>query len=208
MSYFVTSPWWLRLFFPPGMTWSFPGKEKVLYLTFDDGPHPAATRFVLDCLRLYDARATFFCIGKNIDDYPEIYQRILDEGHTTGNHTQSHLNARKVSHDRWLDDVGEAGKRVQSDLFRPPYGQITGEGARALQRLASPYRIVMWDVLSGDFDEGISGERCAKNVINNARSGSIVVFHDSTKAWPRLETALPAVLAHFSSKGFRFKAIG
>jgi peptidoglycan/xylan/chitin deacetylase (PgdA/CDA1 family) len=207
MRYVVTSPWWLRLLFPSGMTWHMPRNEKKIYLTFDDGPHPTATPFVLDCLRSFKARATFFCIGKNIDAYPEIYKRILEEGHATGNHTQSHLNARKVRHESWVADVGEAKQRIVSDLFRPPYGQITRKGAKALQNFKSPHRIVMWDVLSGDFDEGISGEQCIRHVTENAKAGSIVVFHDSTKAWPRLEVALPAILAHYSKRGYKFEAI-
>jgi peptidoglycan/xylan/chitin deacetylase (PgdA/CDA1 family) len=193
--------------FPSGMTWHMPRKEKNIYLTFDDGPHPTVTPFVLDCLKGYGARATFFCIGKNVDQYPDIYQRILDEGHSTGNHTQSHLNARKVTNSNWVDDVKEAAKRINSDLFRPPYGRITRNGSKELQKEGSPYRIILWDVLSGDFDEQLPAEKCIGHIIKNGKPGSIVVFHDSMKAWPRLEKALPAVLKHYSEKGFRFEAI-
>lgn len=207
MPYIVTSPWWLRMFFPSGMTWHMPREEKNIYLTFDDGPHPVVTPFVLDCLKDFGARATFFCIGKNVDQYPHIYQRILEEGHKTGNHTQSHLNARKVSNNMWVDDVKEASKRISSDLFRPPYGRITGKGAEELQTKENRYRIILWDVLSGDFDEQLTAEKCIDHVIKNGKPGSIVVFHDSLKAWPRLEKALPAVLKHYSEKGFRFKRI-
>jgi len=207
MRYIVTSPWWLRLLFPPGMIWHMPGLEKIIYLTFDDGPHPTVTPFVLDSLKEFEARATFFCIGNNIDKYPEIYKRILDEGHRIGNHTQSHLNARKVSNSKWVDDVKEAAKRINSNLFRPPYGVIRRNGATALFKQNPPYRIVLWGVLSGDFDPALSAEQCTKNVVANARSGSIVVFHDSAKAWPRLEGTLPAVLKYYSERGFRFEAI-
>ena len=207
MRYIVTSPWWLRLFFPCGMTWHMPREEKIIYLTFDDGPHPSVTPFVLDCLKKFNAHATFFCIGNNVDQYPEIYKRILDEGHRTGNHTQSHMNAQKVRDDTWLNDIEEAKKRINSDLFRPPYGRIKRNGAKALFKQAPPYRIILWDVLSGDFDPGLSANQCTKNVIANTRSGSIVVFHDSAKAWARLEKTLPSVLKHYAERGFRFDAI-
>lgn len=207
MPYIVTSPWWLRMVFPSGMTWHMPRKEKNIYLTFDDGPHPTVTPFVLDCLKEYNASATFFCIGKNVDQYPDIYKRILEEGHKMGNHTQSHLNARKVSNSLWVDDVKEASKRIDSDLFRPPYGRITWKGAEELQTKGNRYRIILWDVLSGDFDEQLTAEKCIDHVIKNGKPGSIVVFHDSLKAWPRLEKALPTVLKYYSEKGFGFKRI-
>lgn len=207
MRYLVTSPWWLRMLFPSGMIWNMPRKDKVIYLTFDDGPHPTITPYVLDCLRRYDARATFFCIGKNVVQYSAIYKRILAEGHRTGNHTHTHLNARKVNNDLWLNDVKDASKCIDSDLFRPPYGRITSAGARALQGEANPYRIVLWDVISGDFDESLSAERCIKNVTKYGKSGSVVVFHDSEKARPRLEPALPEVLKYYAERGFRFDSI-
>ena len=160
-------------------------------LTFDDGPHPTITPFVLDCLKEYRAKATFFCIGKNVADNPGIYARILEEGHRTGNHTYRHLNAKKTGDEEWLKDIRDASLLIDSDLFRPPYGRIKRFGAKALLSANPPYRIILWDVLSGDFDEGLTGEVCAKKVIDHARAGSIVVFHDSEKALPRLKVALP-----------------
>jgi peptidoglycan/xylan/chitin deacetylase (PgdA/CDA1 family) len=207
MRYLVTTPWWLRLVFPPGMIWNFPTREKIIYLTFDDGPHPVVTPFVLDYLKAYNAKATFFCIGRNVDEYPDIYNRILLEGHRVGNHTYSHLHARKERTQRWLEDAKKAGKSIHSDLFRPPYGHITRACARALKKNEPAFRIVLWDVLSADFDERVSADNCIKKVTENGKPGSIVVFHDSAKAWPRLETALPAVLKYFSEKGFSFNVI-
>jgi peptidoglycan/xylan/chitin deacetylase (PgdA/CDA1 family) len=207
MFYLATTPWWLRIFFPRGMTWRLPDQEKVLYLTFDDGPHPTITPFVLDQLKRYGAAATFFCIGKNVVDYPEIYQRILSEGHRTGNHTHRHLNAKHTPEKQWLEDVRVASKCIDSDLFRPPYGRIRSFEAKTLREASPPYRIILWDVLSGDFDEKTNAQACTQNVIRNARPGSIVVFHDSQKAWKRLENCLPAVLKHFSEEGYSFRAI-
>lgn len=211
MFYFVKTPFFVKKWFPKG-TWNFSRDEPVMYLTFDDGPHPRATPFVLDQLKQFNARATFFCIGKNVAAHPEIYRRILDEGHSVGNHTYNHLNGRKSSDEDYIADIREAAKYIDSDLFRPPYGRITKFQSRLLTagenaKQASVYRIIMWDVLSADFDYSISKEKCAKNVIGNAREGSVVVFHDSEKAFPRMEHALPETLSYFSGKGFRFEAI-
>jgi len=134
----------------------------VLYLPFDDGPHPTITPFVLDTLREYQAKATFFCIGKNVESYPGIYAQIMFEGHAVGNHTQHHVNGWKVSDDAYLEDISTAAKHIKSNLFRPPYGRISFSQIKALGlHPALPQQIVMWDVLSGDFDTTISGEQCA-----------------------------------------------
>ncbi len=207
MRYFVTSPWWLRLIYPKGLTWKIPEKDNVLYLTFDDGPHPEATPYVLDLLKQYQAKATFFCIGKNVVENPAIYQRILAEGHKVGNHTHNHLNNWKVKPEEWLQNVKEAAQWIDSDLLRPPYGRITYFSAKVLQDSKPPYRIIMWDVLSADFDPSLSGEKCGKIVQKNARKGSVIVFHDSEKALPRMKIALADTLSYFSDKGFIFKVI-
>lgn len=156
--------------------------EKIIYLTFDDGPHPVATPFVLDTLKKYNAKATFFCIGKNVAQHPDIYKRILLEGHTTGNHTHNHLNGSKNSNEEYIANIKEAKKYIDSNLFRPPYGRITGFQVKLLNRA---FNIIMWDVLSADFDIHLSPEKCSRNVIKSAREGSIVVFHDSEKAFKR-----------------------
>jgi peptidoglycan/xylan/chitin deacetylase (PgdA/CDA1 family) len=206
MLYFIKTPWWLLKLYG-GLTWRIPTKEKVLYLTFDDGPHPEATPFVLEQLKKYQARATFFCIGKNVEAYPEIYRRILLEGHRVGNHTQDHLNGWKVDDRKYLDNIREAARRIDSDLFRPPYGRIGVLQSKVLRSAPFHYDIIMWDVLSADFDVTLTGDRCARNVFQNGKAGSIVVFHDSEKAFERMSVALPVVLEKFSEQGYRFEAI-
>jgi peptidoglycan/xylan/chitin deacetylase (PgdA/CDA1 family) len=208
MLYLVKTPWWLKKWYG-SLVWDIPAAadDKVLYLTFDDGPHPVATPFVLDMLARYDATGTFFCIGKNVREHPQIYKRILEEGHRVGNHTQHHLNGWKSADAAYLEDIAQAAHYIDSDLFRPPYGRISAFQASLLQQPPYGYHIIMWDVLSADFDRGVQPGKCARNVIRHARPGSIVVFHDSEKAYPRLEAALPAVLEHFGGKGFRFEGI-
>jgi peptidoglycan/xylan/chitin deacetylase (PgdA/CDA1 family) len=205
MFYLVRSPWWLKKWYS-GLVWNIPVTEKILYLTFDDGPHPEATPFVLDELKRYGAKATFFCIGKNVEEQPAIYRRILEEGHRAGNHTHNHLNGWKTPDKKYLENIGQAAKYIDSDLFRPPYGRITKFQA-SLLRGVPEYKIIMWEVLSADFDRSLTAATCTRNVIRSARPGSIVVFHDSEKAFERLQGALPKVLTHFSELGYRFEAI-
>jgi peptidoglycan-N-acetylglucosamine deacetylase len=206
MFYFVSTPWWLKKVYS-NRVWDIPGREKILYLSFDDGPHPEVTPFVLDELKKYRATATFFCIGKNVVAQPQIYKRILTEGHRVGNHTQDHLNGWKVSDKDYLDNIRQAAKYIDSTLFRPPYGRISAFQSACLRRAPFNYRIIMWDVLSADFDRGVSPGKSVRHVLRNARSGSIVVFHDSEKAFDRLKECLPRTLEHFSSRGFRFEGI-
>jgi peptidoglycan/xylan/chitin deacetylase (PgdA/CDA1 family) len=180
----------------------------VLYLSFDDGPHPEATSFVLEQLELFNAQASFFCIGKNVQLYPEIYDSITTAGHVVGNHTQNHMNGWKNTTANYIVDIQEATKSIRSNFFRPPYGRISFSQIKALRSDPSlPQQIMMWDVLSGDFDITITGEQCAQNVIQHAGPGSIIVFHDSAKAMDRLRIALPKVLLHFSNLGYQFKAV-
>jgi peptidoglycan-N-acetylglucosamine deacetylase len=208
MKYFVKTPWWLKKIYPNRL-WNVDTKEKAIYLTFDDGPHPVATPFVLDELNKYNAKATFFCLGKNVVNYPVIYKRILEEGHHTGNHTQNHLNGWKTTIDDYLSDVSEAASNINTDLFRPPYGKIKRLQANGIRKAMNNRltKIVMWDVLSGDFDESLSKEKCLENVINETKAGSIIVFHDSQKAYPKLEYALPLFLQLFAGKGFIFRSL-
>jgi peptidoglycan/xylan/chitin deacetylase (PgdA/CDA1 family) len=193
----------------PSYTWNIKTDEKVICLTFDDGPHEQATPFVLDQLKKYNAKATFFCIGKNVAAHPDIYKRILDEGHAAGNHTHSHLNGWKTPNEEYLKNVNEAANYIDSSLFRPPYGRIKSFQAKNIPIVMkdTTAKIIMWDVLSGDFDTGITKNQCLQNVALNAKQGSIVVFHDSEKAFPLLEFCLPKVLELFSAKGFRFEGL-
>jgi len=206
--YFVKTPWWLKRIFS-SYIWSVKTKEKIIYLSFDDGPHPVATPFVLDELKKYNAKATFFCIGKNVVAQPAIYRRILDEGHSVGNHTHNHVNGWKTKDEIYLQDVKEAGKFIDSRLFRPPYGRITSFQAKNISGVLNrnDVKIIMWDVVSADFDESLDGNDCVKNVILNAKNGSIVVCHDSEKALARLMILLPAVLNYFEKSGFRFERL-
>ncbi len=207
MRYIVTTPWWLRMVFPKGLIWNIKTKEKIIYLTFDDGPHPVATPYVLDELKRYNAKATFFCIGKNVQEQPAIYKRILTEGHRVGNHTHNHLNGRKTDNQLWLENVKEAAAWIDSDLFRPPYGLIKNFQSSILQQANPPYRIMMWTVLSADFDNQITPEQCFTHVKKNTEPGSIIVFHDSEKALPNMKYSLKKTLEFFSEEGYIFTAI-
>ena len=162
---------------------------------------------MLSELKKYNAKATFFCLGKNSLAYPETFAKILEEGHRVGNHTHQHLDGWKTDDAKYLNDVDEAAKYIDSNLFRPPYGHITKFQANCLINSSGHYKIVMWDVLSADFDIKINGENCARNVITHTREGSIIVFHDSEKAFDRLKVALPMAMKFFSEKGFSFDAI-
>jgi peptidoglycan/xylan/chitin deacetylase (PgdA/CDA1 family) len=203
MAYLARTPWLFKKIFP-AYTWEINTREKILYLSFDDGPHPEATPFVLDLLLQYDAKASFFCIGKNVELFPGIYDRIIAEGHAVGNHTQDHLNGWRVTDEAYINNVSSASKTIGSKLFRPPYGRIRSSQAK---KLAKDYKIIMWTVLSGDFDNNLSEKKCLENVTNNSRPGSIIVFHDSEKAFPLLRYTLPEVLRFFADKGYLFGKI-
>lgn len=188
----------------PAYLWRIPTEERVLHLTFDDGPIPEVTPWVLDTLRPYGAKATFFCVGDNVRRHPGIFQQLLAEGHSVGNHTFHHLNGWQTGPPAYLHDVRRCARLVKSTLFRPPYGRLTPRQRAFLER---HYRIVMWDVLSGDFDPALSPEACLRNIVDSAEPGSIIVLHDSLKAEPRLRYALPRVLEWFGEKGWRFAGI-
>ncbi len=208
MFYLVKTPWWIKRIYDDYL-WNMPATEKALYLTFDDGPHPEMTPFVLKQLKQHSALATFFCIGKNVIDFPEVYKQILKEGHAVGNHTFTHPNGWKTDNEVYLRDVAEASNYIDSAMFRPPYGRITSFQAKNLKPVmkGKEPKVVMWDVVSGDFDTSCSPQQCLGNVLLTAGPGSIVVFHDSEKARPRLEYTLPRVLGYFSEKGFVFKSL-
>ena len=205
--YLVRLPKWAQYIYPKRV-FSFPSKgEKVLYITFDDGPNESTTPFILDTLQNYNAQATFFCIGQNVERLPELYDAIIKAGHIVGNHTAHHLNGWNTSIETYIEDIEQATEKINSILFRPPYGRMTKAQEKVLQAKYPALKTVMWTILSGDFDTKINGEKCTQNVISKARNGDIIVFHDSNKAKERLEVALPKVLDFFSKKGFVFKTI-
>ena len=201
--YFIKTPEILKRIYP-NQVWSYPVSDKKLYLTFDDGPTPNITEWVLRELKKYSARATFFLVGQNAERYPEIVSRIKKEGHAIGNHTYRHVNGWMTSPKPYLKDVLKCDEILHTKLFFFFYSRITRSQTRMMM---NRYRVIMWDVLSGDFDHSITAERCLKNVIENTLSGSIVVFHDSMKAADRLQYVLPRTLDHFSAKGYSFDRI-
>ncbi|MFN8291797.1 MAG: polysaccharide deacetylase family protein [Chitinophagaceae bacterium] len=204
--YLIRTPWWMKRLFPD-CVWDIGQKEKTLYLTFDDGPHPSITPFVLEQLKQYQAKATFFCIGENVTKYPEVYKRLTGEGHAVGNHTQHHLNGWKTADERYLGDIEEAATAIHSPLFRPPYGRIKRSQIRQLHTTRPGTRIIMWNILPGDWDGTVSPETCYDRIKNRIREGDIIVFHDSDKAWDRMHYCLPRLLKDFSQKGYRFDLI-
>ncbi len=186
--------------------WDIPNNENKVYLTFDDGPTPEVTNWVLDELKKYNAKATFFCIGKNIETNPEIYENLILNGHSIGNHTFNHLNGWKSNDKKYIENtlicvnLKSEFCNLKSNLFRPPYGKIKPSQSKELRKLG--YKIIMWNVLSADFDTEISPEKCLENVLKNVKSGSIIIFHDSQKAFKNLEYALPRTLEFLNKKGF------
>lgn len=216
--YLIKSPLLLKWYYP-SLLWNKSRTEKVIYLTFDDGPIPNVTDFVLKTLKAFNAKATFFCIGDNIVKHPEVYANVLNDGHAVGNHTFNHLKGWKTDDETYIKNTLMCQQLTRTNLFRPPYGRIKKSQVRSLKslvlnqsdsKLPTPdcgLQIVMWDVLSGDFDINLSPEKCYQNVIKHTENGSIVVFHDSLKAFDRLEYALPRALKYFSDKGFTFSSL-
>jgi len=189
--YLIKTPKIIRNLFP-NFIWNIPTTEKVLYLTFDDGPIPEVTPWVIKQLEAYNAKATFFCVGENIQKHPDVFQKVKDAGHEVGNHTFNHLSGWSTERLPYFHNVRRCAHLVKSELFRPPYGRLRPKQAQFLQR---HYNIIMWDILSGDFDPNISKEDCLSNVVDHAKPGSIIVFHDSLKAQDKLKFVLPKVLA-------------
>lgn len=206
MVYFIKTPGWLKQLYA-SCTWQLNATEKVIYLSFDDGPHPEITPFVLDNLQQYNAKATFFCIGKNVVNYPQVYQKILTGGHAVGNHTFNHLNGWSTKTNLYTANIEQAQEVITSNLFRPPYGKITFRQIKQLSVKKHPMKIIMWSVLSADFDTKLSPKACLDNVLKNTVKGSIIVFHDSEKAFDRMQYALPKTLKYFSDLGYRFEKI-
>ena len=225
--YFVKTPKIIQSIFS-NYTWKIASHKKEIYLTFDDGPIHKVTPWVLNTLEKYNAKATFFCIGDNIKKYPDIFQEITLQNHAIGNHTFNHLQGWKTNTEKYLSNIDKTKNIIKSlkredqrpktdakpstnnqqpitNFFRPPYGKIKYKQSKALQNKG--YQIIMWDVLSADFDQEISPEKCYQHVIKNVQNGSIIVFHDSEKAFKNLEYTLPKVLEYFTEKGFVFRTL-
>lgn len=221
--YFFKTPVIIQRMFKD-YNWSFSNSnQKTIYLTFDDGPTPEVTEWTLDILKEYNAKATFFCIGKNVSNHPTIFKRIMTDGHSIGNHTQNHLNGWRTNIKDYIQNVLMAEKVISTtllnnenrnatnnhqlvtNLFRPPYGKIKRK--QGIQLIEKGYNIIMWDVLSGDFDMNLNQEKCLQNVLKNTKKGSIVILHDSLKAEKKLKYVLPKVLKHFGNKGYKFSNI-
>ena len=203
MPYLVKTPALLKYVYP-GLTWNKSRTENAIYLTFDDGPIPQVTPFVLETLAQFEAKATFFCIGDNMQKHPEIFEAVKAGRHAIGNHTFNHLRGWNTPDELYLENVEQCNQLVKTRLFRPPYGRAKKSQLAVLKK---QYEVIMWDVLSGDFDPDLSPEKCYQNVVAKSSNGSIVVFHDSLKAWPRLEYVLPKALAFWQDKGYVFKSL-
>ena len=199
----ITTPKILRLFYP-SLLWEMPKSEKKIYLTFDDGPHPTITPQVLDILKKFNAKATFFCIGKNIEAYKDVFEMILKDGHSVGNHTFNHNKGWKTKTKDYVDSVNKTNELTKSKLLRPPYGKIKSSQIR---KLKNHYKLIAWTVISYDWDKSLSPEECYDNVIKNAGDGSIIVFHDSEKAVNNMIPALTKVLEYYSERGFTFEKL-
>lgn len=184
---------------PSALLWQIKTEEKTVYLTFDDGPIPDLTEQLLEILARHNAKATFFCVGENVKRYPHLYARILEQGHATGNHTHHHLKGWTTNYAEYLDDISEAGNYIDSGLFRPPYGLMSYRQAKTLTR---DYQVVMWSVLTRDFDPAVSQEECLETAIQGIRPGSIIVFHDNVKAMEKVLYALPKLLERMEQEGY------
>jgi peptidoglycan/xylan/chitin deacetylase (PgdA/CDA1 family) len=207
--YLVKTPWLLKKFYPQTLIWNKPRDKKIIYLTFDDGPIPIVTPFVLETLKKFNAKATFFCIGDNIIKHQDIFIQLKSDGHAIGNHTFNHLNGWNSDDKSYIDNILKCQELTQTNIFRPPYGRIKKSQIKLLNQLKieQNLKIVMWDVLSGDFDTQLSQEKCLKNVCKHVQSGSIVVFHDSLKAQEKLEYVLPRALKLWRDNGYYFNTL-
>ena len=201
--YLIKTPKFIQTLFP-NFIWNIDTMQKEIFLTFDDGPIPEVTPWVLETLSDYNAQATFFCVGENIQKHPDIFKLVVDAGHSIGNHTFNHLAGWSTENIRYFHNIRKCAHLAKTDLFRPPYGRIRPSQAQFLTR---HYKIIMWDVLSGDFDQNNTRQECAANVIAKVNPGSIVVFHDSLKAQRNMKYALQKTLDHFGALDYKFKRI-
>jgi peptidoglycan/xylan/chitin deacetylase (PgdA/CDA1 family) len=189
----------------PRALWRIKTRQKKVYLTFDDGPVPEATPWVIDTLAKYHIKATFFCVGENVWRYPHIYQQLIDNGHQTGNHTFNHLRATKVSHKGYFENIEKAAQYVKSNLFRPPHGEIYPWQMRSLKKRFK--EVVLWDVLTYDYNQSKTVDQIVDNIKRYTRPGSILLFHDSVKAWPNMHKALPIAIEWLLKEGYTFETI-
>lgn len=201
--YLVKTPWLLKQLYP-NLIWNMGRTNRCIFLTFDDGPIPVVTPFVLKFLKEYKAKATFFCIGDNVRKHTDIFEQVKADGHAIGNHTFHHLRGWKTPDLQYIEDMQACQQLTQSNLFRPPYGRVKRSQAKLLKAAYPELKIIMWDVLSGDFDMSLDPEVCLKGVLKHTENGSIVVFHDSLKAFNRLEYVLPRALDAWSKAGYEF----
>jgi peptidoglycan/xylan/chitin deacetylase (PgdA/CDA1 family) len=204
--YLVKTPWLLKKLYP-NLIWDANRSSRCIYLTFDDGPIPIVTPFVLNILKQYNAKATFFCIGDNVRKHPDIFELVKNEGHAIGNHTFNHLKGWDTEDKTYLDNFLQADKLLDTKLFRPPYGRAKRSQVKLLKQAKPGLEFIMWNILSADFDVNITPEKCLDNVLKNTKSGDIVLFHDSLKAKERMEYALPRALEVWSKEGYEFKCL-
>ncbi|MFD0750641.1 polysaccharide deacetylase family protein [Mucilaginibacter calamicampi] len=204
--YLVKTPWLLKKIYPQ-LIWDNDKRNRTIYLTFDDGPIPIVTPFVLNILEQYKAKATFFCIGDNANKHTDIFEKVKAAGHAIGNHTFNHLKGWDTKDEVYVSNFLKADELLHTQLFRPPYGRIKRSQIKLLKKRSPNLQIIMWDVLSGDFDVNLSPAKCLQNVLKHTRPGSIIVFHDSLKAFDRLEYVLPRAMEVWSKEGYTFSRL-
>lgn len=188
----------------PNVTWKVKTNDKVLYLTFDDGPHPSITPMVLGILEEYNAKATFFCVGDNVTKYPEIFNEIISKGHAVGNHTFNHIKGWQSTNQFYIDNIKKAAEVIPSNLFRPPFGRIKPSQIKLLKK---DYRIVMWSILTRDYDKNLNPYTALKHLNKLTKPGDVVVFHDSEKAKENMLVMLKGMLQHFHQQQYQFKTL-
>jgi peptidoglycan/xylan/chitin deacetylase (PgdA/CDA1 family) len=201
--HFVRPIFILKYIYPEAI-WREDKNKNNIYLTFDDGPIPEITPWILDCLKEKNVKASFFCVGENIKKHPEIFNRLLDEGHVVGNHTYNHLRGWNTENKDYFDNINQCQELTRTNLFRPPYGRARKS---QMKELAKDFKIVMWDVLTGDYDQEITPYECYKNCIDTTRNGSIIVFHDNIKAINNVKYALPKSIEYLIEQGYQFKTL-
>lgn len=201
--YFIKSPRLFDIFYPQ-LIWRIAGTEKKIYLTFDDGPDESVTPELLNILEQYNAKATFFCVGKKVDKLPQIVKQITAAGHSIGNHTYHHLKGKNVGTKSYMEDISACDFLLNSSLFRPPYGSIK---QKQIKRLKEQYKIYMWTVLPGDFDQNVSKEKCLHRSIKHTKKGTIIVYHDNEKSRDKVLFTVPKYIEHFQKLGYTFEAL-